>query len=156
MNLSLIKGCLTRLLPGLLVCILFGGAGWALHHAGYNAGHAAAKADGDAALAREQKARSDERQALTQAHLQALLAAQEKAHRQQQRADALAEQLADKTAALARTEQQLRLNIHKAVSDDNKTADSGCGYNGIGPHSLQLYEQALGYGDTRPRDSGSH
>ncbi|EBX3155524.1 TPA: hypothetical protein H2X23_000152 [Salmonella enterica] len=156
MNLSLIKVCLTRLLPGLLVCVLLGGAGWALHHAGYNAGHAAAKADGDAALAREQKARSDERQALTQAHLQALLVAQDKTHQQQQRADALAEQLADKTAALARTEQQLRLNIHKAVSDDNKTADSGCGYNGIGPHSLQLYEQALGYGDARPRDSGGH
>ena len=147
---SVVKWLLTRLLPGVVLCAALAGAGWWLHSAGYDSGHKDAKADGDTALANEKKARADERQQLAQAGQQALLQARDDERQQRERADQLARQLADKEFELTQTNRLLQLGINKAVSDDNQT--SGCGYNGLGPHSLQLYTKALGYaggGNTR-------
>lgn len=147
---SVIKWLLTRLLPGVVLCAALAGAGWWLHSTGYDSGHKDAKADGDTTLANEKKARADERQQLAQAGQQALLQARDDERQQRERADRLAQQLADKEFELTQTNRLLQLGINKAVSDDNQT--SGCGYNGLGPHSLQLYTKALGYaggGNTR-------
>jgi len=140
---SAAKWLLTRLLPGVVLCAALAGAGWWLHSTGYDSGHKDAKADGDTALAKEKQARADERQQLAQAGQQALLQARDGEREQRERADLLALQLANKEFKLKQTSSLLQLNISKAVSDDNQT--SGCGYNGLGPHSLQLYTKALGY-----------
>ncbi|WP_158780723.1 hypothetical protein [Pantoea sp. BAV 3049] len=147
MSVALIKWLLTRLLPGVLVCAALGGAGWWLHHGGYQSGFAAAKLTGDSALAGEKKSRADERQQLAQASNKALLDARSREQQQQQRADELALKLANSEYALQQASTLLGLQIGKAVSDDNKTAGNagGCGFNGLGPRSLQLYEKALGY-----------
>jgi len=147
---SVVKWLLTRLLPGVVLCAALAGAGWWLHSTGYDSGHKDAKADGDTALAKEKQAHADERQQLAQAGQQALLQARDDERQQRERADQLARQLADKEFELTQTNRLLQLGINKAVSDDNQT--SGCGYNGLGPHSLQLYTKALGYtggGNTR-------
>ncbi|WP_312836800.1 hypothetical protein [Pantoea sp.] len=151
---SAAKWLLTRLLPGAVLCAALAGAGWWLHSAGYDSGHKDAKADGDTALANEKKNRADERQQLAQSGQQALLQARDDERQQRERADRLALQLADKEFELTQTNRLLQLGINKAVSDDNQT--SGCGYNGLGPHSLQLYTKALGYaggGNARAGDS---
>lgn len=156
----LINWLLTRLLPGVLLSALLGGGTWWLHHQGDMSGFARAKAAGDAALAREQKARADERQRLAQAGQQALMDAHERERQQQVRADTLAGELASREQQLQQAQQLLGLSIHKAVSDDNQAAqNSQCGYNGLGPRSLQLYGQALGYardGQPGPGDTGGH
>lgn len=153
---SAVKWLLTRLLPGVVLCAALAGAGWWLHSTGYDSGHKDAKADGDTALVNEKKARADERQQLAQAGQQALLQARDGERQQRERADRLALQLADKEFELKQTSSLLQLNISKVVSDDNQDKQtSGCGYNGIGPHSLQLYTKALGYaggGNTRAGD----
>lgn len=143
MTAALLKWALTRFLPGIVLCAALAVAGWWLYSAGYDSGHKDAKADGDTLLASEKKARADERQQLAQAGQQALLQVRNNERQQRERADSLAQQLADKEFVLKQTSSLLQLNISKAVSDDNQT--SGCGYNGIGPHSLQLYTKALGY-----------
>lgn len=144
---SAVKWLLTRLLPGVVLCAALAGAGWWLHSNGYDSGHKDAKADGDTALANEKQARADERQQLAQAGQQTLLQARDDERQQRERADRLALQLADKEFELKQTSSLLQLNISKVVSDDNQDKHtSGCGYNGIGPHSLQLYTKALGYG----------
>lgn len=151
---SAVKWLLTRLLPGVVLCAALAGAGWWLHSTGYDSGHRDAKADGDTALANEKKARADERQQLAQAGQQALLQARDNERQQRERADQLALQLADKKFELKQTSSLLQLGINKAVSDDNQT--SGCGFNGLGPHGLQLYTKALGYaggGNARAGDS---
>lgn len=151
MSAALIKWLFTRVLPGVLLCAVLGGAGWYLHHTGYNAGHDAAKAAGDTALATEKRARADERQQLTQESNTALLAVRAKEQAQRERANELAAQLTTKESELQQAKSLLSIEINKVVSDDNKTAGS-CGFNGLGPRSLQLYEKALGYaggGDTR-------
>ncbi|MFD1801056.1 hypothetical protein CYD30_14680 [Kosakonia cowanii] len=151
---SAVKWLLTRLLPGVVLCAALAGAGWWLHSTGYDSGHKDAKADGDTALASEKQARADERQQLAQAGQQALLQARDNERQQRERADQLALQLANKEFELTQTNRLLQLGINKAVSDDNQT--SGCGYNGLGPHGLQLYTKALGYaagGNTRADDS---
>lgn len=140
---SAAKWLLTRLLPGVVLCAALAGAGWWLHSTGYDSGHKDAKADGDTALAKEKQARADERQQLAQAGQQALLQARDGERQQRERADLLALQLANKEFELTQTNRLLQLGINKAVSDDNQT--SGCGYNGLGPHSLLLYTKALGY-----------
>lgn len=140
---SVVKWILTRLLPGVVLCCLVLVAVGIVYHSGYQDGHKSAKADGDTALANEKKARADERQRLAQAGQQALLQARNDEHQQRERADRLALQLADKEFELTQTNRLLQLGINKAVSDDNQT--SGCGFNGLGPHSLQLYTKALGY-----------
>lgn len=151
---SAVKWLLTRLLPGVVLCAALAGAGWWLYSTGYDAGHQDAKADGDTALASEKADRADERQQLTQAGQQALLKARDDERQQRERADNLDRQLADKTFELQQTRSLLLLGINKAVSDDNQT--SGCGYNGLGPHSLQLYTKALGYaGSGQPRTGDS-
>lgn len=144
MSTALIKWLLTRMLPGVLLCAALGAGGWWLHHTGYNAGHDAAKAAGDIALANGKQARADERQQLTQASNTALLAVRDEEQAQRERADALAAQLTTKESELQQTKSLLGIEINKAVSDDNKTTGS-CGFNGLGPRSLQLYEKALGY-----------
>lgn len=150
---SAVKWILTRHLPLIVFCGALAGAGWWLHSTGYDSGHKDAKADGDTALANEKQARADERQQLAQAGQQALLQARDGERQQRERADRLALQLADKEFELKQTSSLLQLNISKVVSDDNQDRQtSGCGYNGIGPHSLQLYTKALGYaggGNTR-------
>lgn len=153
---SAVKWLLTRLFPGVVLCAALAGAGWWLHSTGYDSGHKDAKADGDTALANEKKARADERQQLAQAGQQALLQVRDGERQQHERADRLALQLADKEFELNQTSSLLRLNISKVVSDDNQDKQtSGCGYNGIGPHSLQLYTKALGYaGGSNTRASG--
>lgn len=151
---SVIKWLLTRLLPGVVLCAALAGAGWWLYSTGYDSGHLSAKANGETALANEKQARADERQQLAQAGQQALLKASDNERRQRERADSLARQLADKESELKQTSSLLQLNISKAVSDDNQT--SGGGFNGLGPHGLQLYTKALGYaggGHTRAGDS---
>lgn len=154
MNTAVIKWLLTRLLPGAVLCALLAGAGGWLHHNGYNSGRDAAQVAGDAALAREKQARASERQALAEANQQAYLAVRESERQQRERADALTAQLVDKEFALQQASHLLRLDVNKAVSDDNKK--SGRAYNGLGPHSLQLYTRALGYtdsGDARTGDT---
>lgn len=154
MNSAVIKWLLTRLLPGVVLCGLVLVAVGVVYHSGYQAGHKSAKSDGDTTLANEQKARSDERQQLAQAGQQALMQVRDRERQQRERGDNLARQLADKTLELTQANRLLQLNISKAVSDDNQT--SACGYNGLGPHSLQLYSKALGYpggGHTRAGDS---
>lgn len=140
---SAAKWLLTRLLPGVVLCAALAGAGWWLHSTGYDSGHKDAKADGDKALAKEKQARADERQQLAQAGQQALLQARDGERQQRERADLLALQLANNEFELTQTNRLLQLGINKAVNDDNQT--SGCGYNGLGPHSLLLYTKALGY-----------
>lgn len=151
------KWLLTRLLPGVVLCAALAGAGWWLHSTGYDSGHKDAKADGDTALAKEKQARADERQQLAQAGQQALLQARDGERQQRERADWLALQLADKEFELKQSSSLLQLNISKVVSDDNQDKQtSGCGYNGLGPHGLQLYTKALGYagsGNARAGDS---
>lgn len=153
---SAVKWLLTRLLPGVVLCAALAGAGWWLYSTGYDSGHKDAKADGDTALASEKQARADERQQLAQAGQRALLQARDDERQQRERADQLALQLADKEFELKQTSSLLQLNISEVVSDDNQDKQtSGCGYNGIGPHSLQLYTKALGYaggGNTRAGD----
>ncbi|ATF95177.1 hypothetical protein CO704_12310 [Cedecea neteri] len=156
-----VKWLLTHLLPGVLLCALLGGGAWWLHHQGYTSGFNKAKAAGDTALANERKARADERQELAEKGQQALLDVREREHQEQDRADALAARLADQEQQLQQAQQLLSLNIQKAVSDDNQASRQGsqCDFNGLGPHSLQLYEQALGYtggGDPGPGDTGGH
>jgi hypothetical protein len=146
MGAALIKWCLKRLFPGVLLCALVGGAGWWLHHRGYAAGYVQAKSAGDVALASEKKARADERQRISESTTAALLKAQRDEKVQQSRANALAASLENKTGELAQAKLLLSIQINKAVSDDSKTA-GGCGYNGLGPRSMQLYAKALGYGD---------
>ena len=146
MNSAVIKWLLTRLLPGAVLFALLVGAGGWLHRSGYNSGHDAAKAAGDAAMAREKQARASERQALAESGQQALLAVRENERRQRERADSLAAQLADKEFALQQASHLLRLDVNKAVSDDNKISERG--YNGLGPHGLRLYTRALGYPDS--------
>ncbi|WP_061279253.1 hypothetical protein, partial [Cedecea neteri] len=112
-------------------------------------------------LANEKKARADERQQLAEKGQQALLDVREREHQEQVRADGLAGQLADREQQLQQAQQLLSLNIQKAVSDDNQASQQGsqCGYNGLGPRSLQLYGQALGYaggGDPGPGDTAGH
>ncbi|WP_085543075.1 hypothetical protein [Cedecea sp. NFIX57] len=155
------KWLLTHLLPGVLLCALLGGGAWWRHHQGYASGFNKAKEAGDTALANERKARADERQKLAEKGQQALLDVREREHQQQARADALAARLAEQEQQLQQAQQLLSLNIQKAVSDDNQASRQGsqCDFNGLGPHSLQLYEQALGYtggGDPGPGDTGGH
>lgn len=146
MSVALIKWVLTRILPGVLLCALLAGGGWVLRHSGYQAGFTAAKSAGDVVLASEKKARADERQRTSEATTAALLKAQQDEQAQRKRADALAATLADKTGQLAQARLLLGTQIDKAVSDDSQTTGR-CGYNGLGPRSLQLYARALGYGD---------
>ncbi|RAP69871.1 hypothetical protein WKI72_21415 [Candidatus Erwinia dacicola] len=48
-------------------------------------------------------------------------------------------------------------NISKAVSDDNQDQQtSNCGYNGLGPHSLQLYTKALRYAGDSDTSAGGN
>ncbi|ORM62011.1 hypothetical protein PRCB_03005 [Pantoea rodasii] len=145
MSTALIKWALKRILPGILLCALLGGAGWWFHHCGYASGFGAAKSAGDAALAREKKSRADERQRESEATTAALLKARGNERAQRSRADTLAASLADRTGELAQVKLLLATQIRQAVSDDNKTM-GGCGYNGLGPRSMQLYAEALGYG----------
>ncbi|UIA85479.1 hypothetical protein LU604_12260 [Erwinia tracheiphila] len=154
MNSAVIKWFLTRLLSGVLLSAVLLVTGWRLYSIGYDSGHKDASADGNAALASEQKARADERQQLAQAGQQALLQARDDERQQRERADQLAQRLADKEFELTQTNRLLQLGINKAVSDDNQT--SGCGYNGLGPHSLQLYTKALGYAGGGNTRAGSH
>ncbi|KGT95316.1 hypothetical protein NG99_04675 [Erwinia typographi] len=154
MAVALIKWCLKRLLPGVLVCAVLGGGAWWLHHQGWQAGFAAAKSAGDMALASEKTAHADERQKASEATTAALLAAKRVEAAQRSRADGLAAQLNDKNHELERAQALLRLGISKAISDDN-SANGSCGFNGLGPHGLQLYARALGYtggGDARTGD----
>ncbi|ARF51377.1 hypothetical protein [Pantoea stewartii] len=146
MGAALIKGCLKRVLPGVLLCALLFGAGWWLCHRGYASGCALAKSAGDVALASEQKARAGERQRISEATTAALLKAQQDEQAQRLRADTLAASLENKTGELAQAKLLLSIQINKAVSDDSKTA-GGCGYNGLGTRSMHLYANALGYGD---------
>lgn len=148
MSVALIKWCLTRILPGVLLCALLAGGAWWLRHSGYQSGFAAAKSAGDVALAGERKARADERQRVSEATTAALLKARQDEQAQRARADVLAATLADKTGELARVQLLLGTQISQAVSDDNKTAGhaGSFGFNGLGPRSMQLYENALGYG----------
>lgn len=149
MIVALIKWCLTRVLPGMLLCAVLAGGAWWLRHSGYQSGFAAAKSAGDEALASEQKARSDERQRVSEATTAALLKARQSEQAQQSRADALAATLADKTAELAQARLLLGTQIDKAIGDDNTTAGKAgsCGFNGLGPHGVRLYDKALGYGN---------
>ncbi|MCX8957210.1 hypothetical protein EHW65_07980 [Erwinia psidii] len=146
MNSAVIKWFLTRLLPGVLLSAALLVTGWRLYSIGYDSGHKDASADGNAALASEQKACADERQQLAQAGQQALLDVRDNERQQRERADSLTRQLADKEFELTQTNRLLKLDISKAVSNDNQDKQtSGCGYNGLGPHSLPLYTKALGY-----------
>ena len=149
---SVIKWFLTQLLPGCVFCCLVLAAVGCVYHSGYQAGHKDTQKDGDIALSKEKQARADERQQLAQAGQQALQKARDNERQQQERADSLSQQLADKEFELTQTNRLLQLNITKAVSDDNQT--SGCGYNGLGPHSLQLYTKALGYAGSRNTRAG--
>lgn len=154
MGAALIKWLLTRMLPGVLLCAALGGGAWWMHHSGYQAGHAAAKVDGDTALATEKQARSDERQQLTQSSNTALLTVRAEEQAQRVRADALDGQLTVKEGELQQAKSLLGIEINKAVSDDNKTAGT-CGFNGLGPRSLRLYEKALGYAGGRDTRAGN-
>lgn len=143
MNVALIKWALTRLLPGaLLFGVIAGGAGL-IHHAGYQSGVDVQKLAGDNALVAEQKSRADERRQLAEAGRKALAEVREREQVQRARADSLAVQLAGRETELQQTKALLLHSIEGAVSDDNKTTD--CGFTGLGPRGLLLYEQALGY-----------
>lgn len=154
MNVALIKWLLTRLLPGVLLCALVAGGGWWLHHTGWQSGYAVAKSAGDVALTSEKKARADERQQISEATTAALLKAQQDEQAQRVRAELLAATLADKSGELARVQLLLGTQISKAVSDDNGAAGS-CGFTGLGPRSLRLYEKALGYPDGGDASAGN-
>lgn len=154
---TLIKRALMWILPGILLCAAVGLGLWSVRDTGYQSGYAAAKLAGDNALLAEKKARADERQQLAEAGQQVLLAVREQERAQRTRADTLTAQLSDKDSALQQAKALLQQNIEGAVSNDNKTTD--CGFTGLGPRGLQLYEQALGYtggGDTRAGGRAGH
>lgn len=143
MNVALIKWALTRFLPGVLLFGAIAGSAGLIHHAGYQSGVDVQKLAGDNALVAEQKSRADERQQLAEAGRKALAEVREREQAQRARADSLAAQLAGRETELQQTKALLQQSIEGAVSDDNKTTD--CGFTGLGPRGLQLYEQALGY-----------
>ena len=143
MNVALIKWALTRLLPGVLLFGAIVAAAGLVHHAGYQSGVDVQKLVGDNALVAEQKSRADERQQLAEAGRKALAEVREREQAQRARADGLAAQLAWRESELQQTKALLQQSIEGAVSDDNK--NSGCGFTGLGPRGLQLYDQALGY-----------
>lgn len=70
---TVIKWLLTRLLPGVVLSAAQVGARWWLYSTGYDSGHTDAKAEGHITLAREKKARAEERQQLAQVGQQVLL-----------------------------------------------------------------------------------
>lgn len=143
MNVALIKWALTRLLPGVLLFGAIVAAAGLVHHAGYQSGVDVQKLVGDNALVAEQKSRADERQQLAEAGRKALAEVREREQAQRARADTLAAQLAGRESELQQTKALLQQSIEGAVSDDNKNSD--CGFTGLGPRGLQLYERALGY-----------
>jgi hypothetical protein len=154
---AVVKWCLTRLAPGVVLCAALGGGAWWLHHAGYSAGEAAAATTAARDMAEARTAWAQERQEMAQQSQAAILAVRQQEQVQRERADNLASQLAEKTSELAQAKHLLSINVAKAISNDNNsgTAPAGSGYNGIGPDSLQLYERALGYsrGNTGAGDS---
>lgn len=157
MSSTVIKWLLTRLLPGVVLCCLVLVAVGVVYHSGYQAGHKNAKADGDTALANEKQDRANERQRLAEDGQKALLQVRNNERQQREQADSLALQLADKEFELKQTSSLLQLNISKVVSDDNQDKQtSGCGYNGLGPHSLQLYTKALGYAGDSDTSAGGN
>ncbi|KAF1366525.1 hypothetical protein [Yokenella regensburgei] len=153
MSRRVLRWLLVHLSPGLVLCATLAAGGWWLYRAGYDSGYQSARATGDLALVREQKARADERRQLSAAGLLAAQAAREQERQQRERGDRLSMRLAEKESELQQASALLQLNISKAVSDDNK--NSGNGYNGIGPHSLQLYERALGYAGRGDASTGN-
>lgn len=142
MSSTVIKWLLTRLLPGVVLCVVLAGAGWWLYTTGYDSGHDSAKADGDALLAREQKARADERQQLAERNQATLQAALDKQAELAEQARMLSLGLDAAQRKLTVTQQQLKKRITHAVQTDGQR------FTGLGPDSLRLYRAVLGYTDT--------
>lgn len=119
-------------------------AGWFIYHQIYQAGYNNASTLYTLKLSKQAEAYADERAAASDASNQALTAAWERERVARHRADQLSVELADEQRRMASYQHAIQGKINDAVNAD------GPGFTGIGPASVQLYAQALGY--TSPRD----
>ena len=113
--------------------------------ASYKQGYKTAYQAQQAVIDKMEKDKSEALRLSAQNYARELEQAREAAKQSEAKAHAVGVALAQKQAEVSRLKTENKKEIENALTQDRQKAGSGC-IDGLGSHSLHLYNRALGYG----------
>ena len=113
--------------------------------ASYKQGYKTAYQEQQAVIDKMEKDKSEALRLSAQNYARELEQAREAAKQSEAKAHAVGVALAQKQAEVSRLKTENKKEIENALTQDRQKAGSGC-IDGLGSHSLHLYNRALGYG----------
>ena len=141
MNPNLVKLLANNWQPIVIIALV--GTGLAVsHHQGYKS----AVAKQQAVIDKMEREKDQALRLSAQNYARELEQAREEAKQSEAKAHAVGVKLAQKQAEVSRLKTENKKEIENALTQDRQKAGGGC-LDGLGYHSLRLYNRSLGYGN---------